>query len=321
MPLLSVFRRAFALVALFSLTSLALAQPDLSRTMGETLLQTGSQFYRFEQFDLSSADQQRHYRVYLATPKQAAPAGGYPALYMLDGNAALKALQDDWLKDIAALPVLVMIGHPDSRLFNVEQRVYDYTIKPAGVAELNDEQNRAAGGAAEFLQLINTQIKPEVTKRVAVNNQRLALWGHSFGGLFTLNTLLTSPDSFQRYFPVSPSLWWQSGLVLSLEPALAQDARAQVWFSRGSAEGQPRKMANSAGNDGTKKEISKADKARIAARNKQRSSVPPNALIDLVAKLDARPNINAEFREFEGLSHGETLATSLPQALAAAGAP
>ena len=39
-----------------------------------------------------------------------------------------------------------------------------------------------------------------------VDPSRRTLWGHSFGGLFTLYALLARPGSFARYAAISPSI-------------------------------------------------------------------------------------------------------------------
>jgi Putative esterase len=41
------------------------------------------------------------------------------------------------------------------------------------------------------------------------------LVGHSFGGLFAINTLLHHPDAFHAYVALDPSLWWDHRKVYS----------------------------------------------------------------------------------------------------------
>ncbi|WP_187979702.1 hypothetical protein [Pseudomonas oryzihabitans] len=65
-----------------------------------TLVERGSMYYSFETHLLDSADGKRRYRVYIGIPKQPAPMMGYPALFLLDGDAALAQLQDVWLSPI-----------------------------------------------------------------------------------------------------------------------------------------------------------------------------------------------------------------------------
>lgn len=40
------------------------------------------------------------------------------------------------------------------------------------------------------------------------------LFGHSFGGLFAIDTLLYDSKIFSHYFIISPSLWWDNSEFL-----------------------------------------------------------------------------------------------------------
>lgn len=197
--------KKFLAVLLLCLALPVVAAPDLTRVVGETLADRGSQFYGFEQHSLLSGDGQRRYRITLATPKAAMPAGGYPVIYLLDGNAALAALDDGWLAGMTGddWPAIVMLGYDTELYFDVQARAYDYTFTPAQpVAD-----GRRYGGADEFWQFLEQQAKPLVKSRVQVDDKRQTLWGHSFGGLFVLHALFHYPESYQGYVAADPSLW------------------------------------------------------------------------------------------------------------------
>jgi predicted alpha/beta superfamily hydrolase len=40
--------------------------------------------------------------------------------------------------------------------------------------------------------------------------------GHSFGGVSSINCMLTRPDMFDAYIAVSPSLWWDNEYLLKM---------------------------------------------------------------------------------------------------------
>lgn len=286
------------LLLLALVPALVAAKPDLSRKVGPTIADTGSSYYRFERYLLGSADGQRTYRIVLGIPKRKASAAGYPALYLLDGNAALASLREPWLQQLDAgrPPLLVMIGYDTELRFDVVSRAYDYTPAAQPGGEMRDEQGRAAGGSQAFRQLIEQRIKPLVERRFPVDRTRQGLWGHSYGGLFVLDSLFAAPASFQHYYPASPSLWWQNGLLLELEKQLPADAQAQVVIMRGGAEGRRHR-----GRDG------KASQAR--------ASVPANALPQLVERLDQLPGLQVRYQEIPDLEHGPMLPASLEQAL------
>ncbi|NEU35752.1 alpha/beta hydrolase, partial [bacterium LRH843] len=66
------------------------------------------------------------------------------------------------------------------------------TGKPA-----QDPRNpeRMSGGSADFRNVILKDIAPWVEQNVKLDAQKRALWGHSYGGLFVLDSLLDG-----RYF-------------------------------------------------------------------------------------------------------------------------
>lgn len=276
------------------------AKPDLSRTMGETLADRGSAFFNFDQVDLPSKDGQRHYRVYLAIPKQPAAPSGYPVLYMLDGNAALAALKDDWIQGLPETPLLVMIGYAGERLINTQGRTLDYTpaLQNGQVFVNESSRGNQAGGAADFLALIESQIKPLVESKYRLDMQRQSLWGHSFGGLFVLNTLFTQPQSFNRYIAASPSLWWQSGLILDVEKHMPQGVQAQLLALRGEQEGQARNSRD-------------MPKARAEAM----AAVGVDALPKMVQRLSQISGLSAQYQQLPALGHGPMLVASIPWAL------
>ncbi len=290
------------------LPGLLQAQPDLSKAVGETLADRGSAYYSFERLRLDSADGQRHYRIDLAIPRGAAPKAGYPALWMLDGNAALAELREDWLAELhqsQTPPLLVMVGYDTDLRFDVTARTFDYTPAPAGRegALIEDSvRQRAAGGAAAFRQLLQGELRQRVATRYPLDAAKQALWGHSYGGLFVLDTLFAA-GSFRDYIAASPALWWQGGLILDSERdylARSQHAPAQVLLVRGGAE---------------RPSGSNVDSRLLAERRKALAAVPADAAEQLVTRLDGLPEVTAQYREYADAGHGALLPLSLHLAL------
>ncbi|WP_232729779.1 alpha/beta hydrolase [Herbaspirillum huttiense] len=198
----------------------AAAQPDLSRPLGPTIADTGSAWYRFSRFTLGSVDGQRSYRITLGVPLRPPPPQGYPAIVLLDGNAALAAIDEPQLQALqeGSPPVIVAVGYDTPLRFDVAARAYDYTPPiPAGQVDDETSRGRRGGGATVFLDLLQDRILPQVRQQVALDATQLSLWGHSYGGLFVLHTLFTRPGLFSRYIAASPSLWWQGGVILQEE--------------------------------------------------------------------------------------------------------
>lgn len=283
--------RILTLILLGALSLMAGADNQENRTLAAT----GSAHYRFERLNVDSPDGQRHYRLDIGIPRNAAPAAGYPVMYLLDGNNALAELQDSWLGelDAGAAPLLVMIGYDIDGTYDGEQRTRDYT----------------GDTALAFLTTIETGIKPKVRANWSVDPKRQTLWGHSFGGLFVLDALLARPDAFQTWIAASASLWYQpttfdKGMALrALAPATAK----HVVIVKGEREGKP--------------PIAQFDGGSPQKRQRMQA-VPADANRLLAEHLATLPGIEASYRAFNGRNHGQMFTTALHLGLRmAAGLP
>ena len=207
-----------------------------------------------EQRDIHSRNTGDNYRIFIFQPQQPAPPGGYPVLYVLDGNAlfpmlAVQAIAHESSPDPAtrASVVVVGIGYPGDALYDIDRRTRDYT-PPAAVAR-NDSNDLRYGGADRFLAFVQTELKPLIEARYAIDPRRQTLFGHSYGGLFTLYTLMTQPDAFQNYLAASPSIWWNDHQLLEQSGPLLAESNLQpkrLWLTVGEAEEPlPGKVATS----------------------------------------------------------------------------
>ena len=272
---------------------LAQARPDLERKIGVTVADNPSPDYQFSDLRFNSTDGQRHYRIRIAQPRIAPPAAGYPVVYMLDGNAVLMELNASLLARLAAQkqpPVLVLLSYDNDLRIDANGRSYDYTPAPLQTGEM-----RANGGADAFLKLIESQIKPAVAAKVAIDSQRQTLWGHSYGGLFVLHTLLTQPAAFQNYVAVEPSLWWGKGFILQearrvieQHPAIS----AHLWLWTGGGE-----------------------KMRSAPPDIKQQPLPADAAQRLAERLATLNGLVVNFREWPGLDHGAMFSAAIAPAL------
>jgi uncharacterized protein len=182
------------------------------------------------------------YRIFIHEPPVAPPPGGFPILYLLDGNAhfttavATVAMQMR-RPEVTGVPpsVIAGIGYPTDELLELRRRCFDYTPCANGKQE--------GGGAERFSDFIEDELKPLVEAIVPVDRARQALFGHSFGGLFTLWSLFARPGSFRSYMAASPSIWWADRAILALEDAFIRDAPSaaplRLLLTAGSLEGSP----------------------------------------------------------------------------------
>jgi predicted alpha/beta superfamily hydrolase len=178
------------------------------------------------EFAFTSATNQRDYRLFVYLPPDLDSSLSYPVLYLLDGNAYFATATDMTRRlggDSAPPTLVVGVGYPGEALDDwVTRRTYDLTPSisndPAEVHE--------TGGAAQFLRVLQEEIKPFVEARYNVDRARQTLFGHSLGGLFALHVLFTQPEAFSNYVSSSPSIWFNDRELLRAEPAFAERVRA-----------------------------------------------------------------------------------------------
>lgn len=298
------------------------AQPDLSQKSRPGIADagSGSAYYHFKTLAVTSDDGERHYRIVIGIPKKAAATAGYPAIYLLDGNAALEVIDEPLLAilDAADPPVIVALAYNTDLRFDVRARTYDYTppFNPVNVVDEEQARGRTGGGAARFQALLAQRIMPAVEQMTSIDTHRQSLWGHSYGGLFVLHALFTQPNMFRNYVAASPSLWWQHGAIQAEANAFMRCHTAagpvldkHLWIMTGSAEHQATAAVRT---------TDPALLSMLAAR----AATAPDAARQLALQLAAATRIETSYMEIPGLSHGPMLAASLVPALRiAAGLP
>lgn len=220
------------------------------------------QLSRTLSFELDSKHTGQRYRILVGLPHKAAPASGYPTLWMLDGLAsypitefmrprpASKTDSAQYLAKIGdeAAGLVVAIGYTNGQIIDVNGRALDYTPALPPGTKTGDALSPRHGGADAFLQFLTLELRPLIARHFAMDPQRHTLFGFSYGGLFTLHTLSTQPQHFQRYWAASPSLWFGEGhtlrqLPLRL-PAMRFAAATRVMITVGIDEQYPERFAS-----------------------------------------------------------------------------
>ncbi len=134
----------------------------------------------------------------------------YPVVYLMDSQwdfPLLTALYGQQYFD-GFIPELIIVGitwggehpNPDSL------RARDYTPTP-------ESRLPQSGGASQFLLVMKNEIFPFVESHYRADATDRTLAGCSLGGLFTLYTLFTHPDFFNRYIAASPAYGWDKNVL------------------------------------------------------------------------------------------------------------
>lgn len=204
------------------------------------------------QIDFQSKVNGRHYRVQIALPFAAAPAAGFPVIYVLDGDgyfgtwsfaARMRAVSGE-----LGHAVVVGIGYPESasgldammgRRMNELVPSIDPGETRLRVGLPGSEEPYA--GADELLEILHREVPARVQEVVPIDQTRSTLFGHSLGGLFALHALFSHPEYFRTYLILSPSIWWHERSVLAgraafLERVARGEVAPRVYLAVGSLE-------------------------------------------------------------------------------------
>ncbi len=129
----------------------------------------------------------------------------YPVLYMTDGLAQLGHTVStiEFLSRNGRMPEMIVVAITNT----------DRTRDLTPTRERNEPiQFPTSGGADKFLKFIETELIPKIEGSYRTQPYRVFA-GHSFGGLFAINSFLTRPEVFNSFIAVSPSLHWDNQLM------------------------------------------------------------------------------------------------------------
>jgi len=266
-----------------------------------------------------------NYTIFISAPEGAPPSGGFPVLYVLDGNAWFGlAAEIARLDELEGGPSIVVgVGYAVHTLYDDLRRDYDFTLGPP----LRPQSASAAakfGGAAAFLDFLRHDLREAVGKIYPINIRRQSLFGHSLGGYFVLHALFAEPDAFATYVAASPAIWWDDTTLK------AEEKTFTAHFPSGSA--RPTVLITVGG---LEQELGAADTALITKMYSMspaafrgatleqtlahfRENQAKDRMIDNAREMADRlktSGVNASFVVFEGDNHRTEVPSALSRAL------
>lgn len=133
----------------------------------------------------------------------------YPVVFILDGEVLLPTVSNvQSFYSGGFTPEMILVG-----VSNVNHRTRDLTTSK--ITKKNGMPfNEKNGGAENFSGFIETELIPYIENKYPVTSFR-TLIGHSYGGLFTIYTLINHPQLFCNYLAIDPSLDWDDQKLLN----------------------------------------------------------------------------------------------------------
>jgi predicted alpha/beta superfamily hydrolase len=184
--------------------------------------------------------------VYLPPGYDVSSRTRYPVLYLQDGQNLFDPETayggTDWHIDLTtdelisngSIQPLIIAG-----IYNAGvRRISEYT-------PTRDPTLKKGGKADRYAQMLTREVKPFIdTEYRSVKSARsTGVGGSSLGALAALQTGLSYPDVFGLLALMSPSVWWDSRVVLKMPDSFRSGSRPRIWLDVGTQEGsQPGEM-------------------------------------------------------------------------------
>jgi predicted alpha/beta superfamily hydrolase len=132
----------------------------------------------------------------------------YSVVYLLDGElhfdyvvSMINQLSSVNKNDV--IPEMIVIGIKNINRWN------DLTPEKDTFFKIE------TGNSAKFTDFIEFELMPYVDKRYRIKEGSTII-GHSLGGLFVIHTMINSPNLFDNYLSIDPTLWWLSNKYLNI---------------------------------------------------------------------------------------------------------
>lgn len=165
-----------------------------------------------ESLELVSKTMQETRRINVVLPDayQQDPSKAYPVIYMPDGGVT-----EDFLHIAGLMQVLIANGSMRPFiLVGIENTVRRRDMTGPSESDLDKKAIPNLGGAEMYRRFLIRELIPEIEQRYRTTQER-ALVGESLAGLFTIETLFQTPDVFQSYIAIDPSLWWNDEKLIA----------------------------------------------------------------------------------------------------------
>jgi predicted alpha/beta superfamily hydrolase len=199
------------------------------------------EFHHHPNFPSRFLEHARDVIVQLPPGYQEEPARRYPVLYMHDGQnlfdpaTAFGGVEWGVHRTAQALTArneidrLIIVG-----VYNTgEHRIDEYTPTV-------DSRQKRGGKADLYGRFIVEELKRFLDRRyrTMTGPEHTGMGGSSLGGLVTLYLGLKYPQVFSRLMVMSPSVWWDQGVILRVVRGLKAKPSTRIWLDMGTKEGK-----------------------------------------------------------------------------------
>ena len=177
-----------------------------------------------KRYSLYSAflQEERDYWIYLPQNYDRDTTQNYPVIYLLDGGSFFHSLVgiSQTLSTVKGkyLPSCIIAGVIST------DRTRDFTPTASAAGRSGKTSPGAipqGGGSETFSRFLTEELRSVIDSTYRTNGLNMLI-GHSYSGLFTVNTFLRHTELFDIYLALDPSLWWDQGKLAEEAASLIQ---------------------------------------------------------------------------------------------------
>lgn len=189
-------------------------------------------------FTIYSTNVRDSFEIYIDLPRNFKQGGTYDVFYYLDANLKSGKKLRRFIQDSVTLKdscntVYAGIGHIGN--YRVLRR-RDFTVpKIENKNTLGGSEN--FGQCENFYSFLKTELMPTIKNRYNIEIAHNSIFGHSFGGLFSIYCLFKNDTLFNYYYSLSPSLWINNRSIYNFNHLSGTSTfRRHLFLSVGSKE-------------------------------------------------------------------------------------
>ena len=194
--------KRFSLKSVLVLTIAFLVKLNVASAQGNTVIN--------DSIFSNVLNEERTLKIVLPDTYKPGSSNRYEVIYLTDGEwvSELFPFVYGFAKGENYVPPVIIIAIPNRYINKANQRDRDFL--PVHV-----DNPPISGGADKFIAFLKDELIPYIDKNYQTNGTN-SLYGHSYGGLFVMYTLLPQPQLFQTYYSTDPSMSWNNDFIIKL---------------------------------------------------------------------------------------------------------
>lgn len=197
------------------LVTLLIAFSTLAQNIPKKINESDFSIGKTVQIKSTILKEDRTLNIYFPTSYDIDKSKKYPVIYLLDGSKDEDFIHIAGIVQFGSFPWINML--PEAIVVGIGNvdRKRDFTY-PSSI-EIDQKEFPTSGKSEKFIQFLKKELLPFIDTNYRTTNGK-TLIGQSLGGLLATEVLFKTPNLFNNYIIVSPSLWWDAEKLLTFTP-------------------------------------------------------------------------------------------------------